>query len=86
LNLEHEFHHTASKLRILGFEPLKESPLIQPRDFRIPQWRSWSFEGMSLRTASQSPSTLTGKLQAQYITHEPSPAIPIPPIPQAVVG
>ena len=23
LNLEHEFHHTASKLCILGFEPLK---------------------------------------------------------------
>jgi hypothetical protein len=23
LDLEHEFHHTASKLRILGFEPLK---------------------------------------------------------------
>jgi len=23
LNLEHEFYHTASKLRILGFEPLK---------------------------------------------------------------
>ena len=23
LNLEREFHHTASKLRILGFEPLK---------------------------------------------------------------
>ena len=22
-NLEHEFHHTASKLCILGFEPLK---------------------------------------------------------------
>jgi hypothetical protein len=25
LNLEHEFHHTASELCILGFEPLKES-------------------------------------------------------------
>jgi hypothetical protein len=23
LNLEHEMHHTASKLRILSFEPLK---------------------------------------------------------------
>jgi hypothetical protein len=23
LDLEHEFHHTASKLCILGFEPLK---------------------------------------------------------------
>jgi hypothetical protein len=23
LNLEREFHHTASKLRVLGFEPLK---------------------------------------------------------------
>jgi hypothetical protein len=74
LNLEHEFHHIASKLCILGFEPpLKESPLIQPRDFRIPPWRSWSFEGMSIRTASQSPSALTCKLQAQYMTHEPSP-------------
>ena len=25
LNLEREFHHTASKLCILGFEPLKQS-------------------------------------------------------------
>jgi hypothetical protein len=33
LKLEQEFHHTASKLCILGFEPRKESPLIQPRDF-----------------------------------------------------
>jgi len=40
LNLEHEFHHTASKLRILGFEPLKDSPLIKPRDFRIRWWQS----------------------------------------------
>src|SRR5262245_46173934 len=72
LNLEHEFHHIASKLCILGFEPRKESPLIKPRDFRIPQWQSRSFEGMSIRTASQSPSTFTGKLQAQYMTHEPS--------------
>jgi hypothetical protein len=37
LDLELEFHHTASKLCILGFEPRKESPLIMPRDFRIPQ-------------------------------------------------
>jgi hypothetical protein len=36
LNLEQEVQHTASKLCILGFEPLKESPLIKPRDFRIP--------------------------------------------------
>jgi hypothetical protein len=73
LNLEEEFHHIASKLCILGFEPRKESPLIHPRDFRIPQWQSRSFEGMSLRTASPSPSTFTCKLQAQYMTHEPSP-------------
>src|SRR5215468_8704400 len=33
---------------------------------------------MSIRTASQSPSTLTGKLQAQYVTHKPSP-YPHPP-------
>ena len=35
LNLEREFHHTASKLCILGFEPLKKYPPIKPRDF---QW------------------------------------------------
>jgi len=29
LNLEHEFHHTASKLRVFGFEPFKQS-LIAP--------------------------------------------------------
>jgi hypothetical protein len=40
LNLELEFHHAASKQCILGFEPLKESPLIKPRDFRIPQWQT----------------------------------------------
>src|SRR5262249_20336328 len=34
---------------------------------------------MSLRTASQSPSTLTGKLQAQYVTHKPSPLSPPTP-------
>jgi hypothetical protein len=44
LNLEHEFNHAASKLCILGFEPLKESliartPLIKPRGFRIPPWQ-----------------------------------------------
>jgi len=54
LYLEEEFHHAASKLCILGFEPpLKESPLIKPHDFRIPQWQSWSFEGISIRPASQ---------------------------------
>jgi hypothetical protein len=81
LNLEQEVHHTASKLRILGFEPRKDSPLIKPRDFRIPQWQTWPFEGMSIRPASRLPSTLTCKLQAQYITHEPPPAIPRQPIP-----
>jgi len=40
LNLEQEFHHTASKLCILGFEPLKESPVIKSGDFRIPQWQT----------------------------------------------
>jgi hypothetical protein len=40
LDLEQEFRHTASKLCILGFEPLKASPLIKPRDFRIPQWQT----------------------------------------------
>jgi len=40
LNLEHEFHDPALKLGILGFEPLKESPLIKPRDFRFPQWQT----------------------------------------------
>jgi hypothetical protein len=41
LNLEHEIHHSASKLRILGFEPLKQSVIartlpIKLRGFRIP--------------------------------------------------
>ena len=40
LDLELEFRRMASKLCILGFEPLKESPLIKPRDFRIPQWQT----------------------------------------------
>jgi hypothetical protein len=78
LSLEQKVHHTASELCILGFEPRKESPLIKPRDFRIAQWQTWPFEGMSIRTASQLPSTLTCKLQAQYMTHEPPPAIPTP--------
>jgi hypothetical protein len=36
LNLEREFHHTASKLCILGFEPLKQ----------------YRYEGMYIRTGS----------------------------------
>jgi hypothetical protein len=45
LNLEHKFNHAASKLCILGFEPLKESliartPRIKPRGFRIPPWQT----------------------------------------------
>ena len=47
MNLEHEFHHTASKLCILGFEPLK--------------W--YRYEGMYFRTASWLPSMLTCKAQ-----------------------
>jgi len=79
LNLEQEFHHTASKLCILGFEPLKGSPPIKPRDFRIPQRQSWSFEGMSIRTASRLPSTLACKLQAHYMTHDHPPIPTHPP-------
>src|SRR6516164_705325 len=84
LSLEQEFHHAASKLCILGFEPLKDSPPIKPRDFRIPRWQTWSLEGMSIRTATGLPSTLTCKLQAQYIVHEPSPYPH--PSPQPLVG
>jgi hypothetical protein len=45
LNLEHEFNHTASKLCILGFEPLKgflsaRTTLTKPRVFRIPPWQT----------------------------------------------
>jgi hypothetical protein len=41
LNLEHEIHQTASRLCILGFEPLEQSLIagtlpIKPRGFRIP--------------------------------------------------
>ena len=41
LNLEREFHHTASKLCIFGFEPLKQSliarvPPTRPHCFSIP--------------------------------------------------
>jgi hypothetical protein len=47
MNLEHEFHHTASKLCILGFEPLKY----------------YGYESMHIRTASWLPSMLTCKAQ-----------------------
>jgi hypothetical protein len=45
LDLEYEFRHTASKLCILGFEPLTQSliartPLIKPGGFRISPWQS----------------------------------------------
>src|SRR5262249_1374985 len=40
LHLEYEVHHSAPKLCILGLDPLKESPLIKPRDFRIPRWQT----------------------------------------------
>jgi hypothetical protein len=36
LNLEHEIHHTASKLRILGFEALKQSLIAEFCGFRVP--------------------------------------------------
>ena len=40
MNLEHEFHHTASELRIFGFKPFKQSliarnPTIKLRYFRV---------------------------------------------------
>jgi DNA-binding transcriptional regulator YiaG len=40
LNLEHEFHHTASELRIFGFKPFKQSliarnPTIKLSYFRV---------------------------------------------------
>jgi hypothetical protein len=37
LNLKQEFHQMESKLCILGFEPLTQSPLIEPRAF---QWQT----------------------------------------------
>jgi len=40
LNLEHEFNHDASKLCILGFEPVKDSLIARPRGFRIPPWQT----------------------------------------------
>src|SRR5262249_59548213 len=54
LNLEHEIHHTVSKLCILALEPLKQS-LIAP------------FGDMSIRSASWLPSMLAGHLQAHHI-------------------
>jgi len=56
LNLEHEIHHSVSKLCILGFEPLKWSRIAE-------------FGDMSIRTASWSPSMLTSRLQAQHILY-----------------
>ena len=47
LNLEREFHHTASKLCILSFEPLKQ----------------YGYEGLYIRTASWLPSMLRCKAQ-----------------------
>src|SRR5262249_45901386 len=40
LHLEQEFHRTASKPCILGFEPLHDSPLITPRHLSLPRWRT----------------------------------------------
>src|SRR5262249_54088699 len=67
------FHHTASKLRIFRFEPFKQSliartPTIKLRCFRI---------------LYRLPSTLSCKLQAQYIAHETPPTVP--PSPQLSV-
>lgn len=56
LNLEHEFHHTASKLCILGFEPLERSLIA-------------AFGDMSIRIASRLPSVLAGHLQTQHILY-----------------
>ena len=43
LNLEREFHHTASKLCMLGFEPLKQGTKIDGQhpgtSQRFPLWR-----------------------------------------------
>ena len=55
-NLEHEIRYTASKLCILGFEPLKQSLMA-------------AFGDISTQTASWWPSTLTGHLQAQHISY-----------------
>jgi hypothetical protein len=56
LNLEHEIHHSVSKLCILGFEPLNWSLIAE-------------FGDMSIRTASWSPSMLASQLQAQHILY-----------------
>jgi len=47
-NLEHEFHHTASKLCILGFEPFKASLIAELCGFRIRHCQG----DMWIRTAS----------------------------------
>ena len=56
LNLEHEIHHTVSKLCILGFKLLKRSLIA-------------AFGDMSIRTASWLLSVLTGHLQTQHILY-----------------
>jgi hypothetical protein len=67
LKLEHEFHHAASKLCILGFQTLKQSliartPLIKARGCRIAHWQNGFFEDVFIRTASAWPNTFTCKL------------------------
>jgi hypothetical protein len=56
LNLEHEIHHSVSKLCIFRFEPLNWSLIAE-------------FGDMSIRTASWSPSMLASQLQAQHILY-----------------
>jgi hypothetical protein len=76
LKLEHEFHHAASKLCILGFQTLKQSliartPLIKARGCRIPHWQNGFFEDVFIRTASAWParSRASCRLSTLFMNH-----------------
>jgi hypothetical protein len=62
-DLDYEIHRAASKLSILGFEPLRQSTIADTfpiarlcRGFRIPRGQTWPREGTSIRTDSWLPS------------------------------
>jgi hypothetical protein len=66
LNLKREFHQPATKLRIFGFEPFKQSLIARTPTIKLP----------CFRIPHRLPSTLTCTLQAQHIAHETTPYFP----------
>ena len=83
LNLEHEFHHAASKLCILGFQTLKQSlivrtPLINPLRFQNSTLADLNFEDVFIRTVSPWPnsSRASCRLSAFIMNHPHFPLFP----------